>query len=506
MTMPARRDGAPHARPQSRPLPGLAIVILLFVATILFGWSGLGANDSIKYVSAALGWVETGPSLGADHWALRLPLVGPMAASFSLFGPGEAAAALPNILSAVALVVATFFFGRRHLGAAAGFAAAAFIATSAYFVAMQSEVSITGIEALFLVLSAWTFADALQQPAKLRGFAVAGALAGAAWLCREVALFLPVALTLVLLLRRPRPWPAIVALGIGFLGVVAIEMVAYGVLSGDPFYRYRIDLGHRGGNPYDDGAGAGAIGTLVRPLEYLLTATETTPFLLLAGAAFFDRRFRETLAAGPRRDAALIFGAGAAVGFFLVGYGMNLKSNDYHPMIAYAAFLALGAWCGRLIEDRRALGTAAIMAIIGLNAAATDFRSYDEYSEPRRLAQRLIGTDEVVATDHATALRTRTFLRLAGLSGREAARRVVSLRNQPGEPCGLVYAATPAGARPATDARPGWREVWRADPRRRRLTHRVLAALGLGAGPSQRLTEILGGAEPAILYDAGACQ
>lgn len=491
-----------------RPAIAASVIALLFLATLLIGWSGLAPNDSGKYIDAALRWREDGPTLGTTHWALRLPLIVPMAASFAAFGASELASALPNILFAGGLVAITLLFGRRHLGAAGAAAAAALVATSAFFVTKQSEVSISGVEAFFVALSIWIFADAVKGGAGPKRYALAGAVAGGAWLCREVAIFLPAAFALFLLLRRPLSWPAIFATGAGFAALIIIEMIAYGAVTGDPLYRYLIDFGHRGANPYVDiiTPAKSPADYVVQPIFYLISAAETTLFLVLAGAVFLDKGFRARFADKTRRDIARLFGLCALLAYVGAAYGLNLKSNDYYPIVAYASFLSLGAYVGHLYETRgRTLGVAVFLALFSLNAAIIDFRRYDEYSESRHLARLMIDTGASVTTDHATAARTRTLLLLAGVSDDESRRRVVSHKGRPAQACGLIYRATPDGSAYDFAAEPQWREVMRDAVRRKPLTHRALAAIGLSASPSRRLNEILRGAGPVILYDAGAC-
>ena len=52
----------------------------------------MGPRDAERYIRAALVWAEEGPTLGETHWALRYPIVLPVAAAFRLFGPSEIAA------------------------------------------------------------------------------------------------------------------------------------------------------------------------------------------------------------------------------------------------------------------------------------------------------------------------------------------------------------------------------------------------------------------------------
>ncbi len=503
----AMRSAEPKRWSGAARLPAMA-VSALFAATLFLLWSGIGPNDATKYIEAALLWVERGPVLGDSHWSLRHPLVAPIAASFMVFGPGEFVSAIPNVLYAAGLVAMTFVFGRKYLGHAGGVAAAVLIATSSFFVGMQSEVTIAGAEVFFIALACWLFVGAIGRPGDLKRFAAAGVCAGGAWLCREVAIFLPAGFALVLLIRRPWPLGALAATIAGFAVVVSAELLAYALAAGDPFYRYEIDFGHNGAQSISDivAPRSGVIRHLSRPIVYLFSDPVVTPFVILAALTLLAPGFRRSLATGSRRDAAIVFGVCAGAAFLISAYGMNLKSVRYYPLVAYSSLLALGAFLGHLYDAGRTKRAAAAFAgMAALSFAAGDFRLYDEYAESRHLARYIVRSGETITTDHATAARTWMYLMLDGLSRKDAGLRAVSAAQFPGPLCGLVYVATPRGAEPAIKAEPSWREVWTADVRKRRRTHQVLSALGMENSGSPRLTEILRGAGPVTLYSAPPC-
>lgn len=494
-----------------RPLtvPAFAVA-LLFLATLTAFWNGIGPIDASRYIAAALGWTENGPSLGANHWALRLPIVAPIAAGFALLGPGEFVSTLPNILYAAGLVAVTFHFSRRHLGDAAAIGCAGVIAASSFFIAAQTELSVVGPEIFFEALSCWLFLDAARANMDMRRLAASGLCAGAAWLCRETAFALPAALGLILLARRPFSVKPLLAFGAGFGLVILAEFIAYAIVAGDPLYRLKTDFGHRGaGRFYALPPGAPQneiIARLTLPFRFLLTAPAVTPFVLLSGVLWLVPAFRRAALSPRCRETTLVFGAAAGASFLFSVLVANLRWPDYYPLLSYAALLSLGAVAAGVHDaGRRRAGATIFAGVVALNWTASDLRAYDELSEPRHLARFALSSGETVTTDHTTALRARLYLRMAGLAPPEAAMRIVSTLGLDRPPCGLVYAATPRGATRAIAQAPDWREVWTAKVRRKRWTVGVMTALSPGGSLPPRLKELVRAAEPVALYEAPPC-
>jgi 4-amino-4-deoxy-L-arabinose transferase-like glycosyltransferase len=485
-------------------------VFFLFAATLIIFWNGVGPNDSERYVRIALRWLEDGPTLGQSHWSLRMPIVAPLAASFAAFGVSEFVSTLPNILYAAALVAVTFLYGRKHLGANAGAGAAMLVASSAFLVAAQTELTIVGPEILLGALACWLFIDGAGEKPDLRRLGAAGLVAGLAWLCREIVVYLPLAFALILVARRPLPIREIAVVGGAFAFVVLFEFGAYWLIAGDPLYRLETDFGHRGEAGFydlpDTAPEDPLVARLVLPIFFLLSAPAVTPFVALAAALFLFRGFRRTALARDARLVTVTFGVSAATAFLVSAYGANLKSPDYYSMAPYTAFLAMGIFAGRLFDSARPrAATAFLAAIMALNAAAADFRRYDELAEPRFLARFILASGEAVVTDPATAARTRLLLRLRQMDIDAAETLVLSSRAvEPALFCGLVYVATPTGARRGIEPLPDWRLAWTGDVRKERQTIRLIRALIPGE-LSFRTKDRLKIAPPVALYRPSAC-
>lgn len=410
---------------------GLAasIVGALFGLSVLFYWSGLGPGDAERYIRAALAWSEAGFYLGDTHWSLRHPYVLPMAASFSILGVSEFSATVANIAYAGALVALTFHFARRYLGPDAGAFAAIFVAVSAFFVARPIEVEVYGAEAFFAALACWFFIASSFENRKLRYLAAAGLAAGLAWAIREQTVYLMLVFGLLTLASRKDVVRSCLALGAGFGAVIAVELFAYALAAGDPFYRYKIDLGHRtiGVEVLIKGEDASFLNTAIRPIMDLLSYPVTTPFLALAALGFWRLRPPAFLSSSPQRQSFIVFGAMSAVAIPVCAYAFNLSFPRYYPILTYAAFLVLGLAAAEIWRRYgRAAGAGFALLVVIANAAAADFSRYYEYSESRFLADYAEESALPIETDPLTANRTRHLLILRGIPVAEASRRIVS--------------------------------------------------------------------------------
>ena len=467
-----RRDVGAEGRPPAIfNLPAaIFAVAAIFAGSVAFYWHGFGPmGDAERYVAAALEWREKGLYLGETHWALRHLFVLPMAAAFALFGPSELAATLPNMLYAAGLVGVTFFYGQKYFGAREGTVAAILVAISAFFVSRTLEVGVYGAEIFFAALSSWLFVAAQYERRRIACLIAAGAVAGLASTIREQTLYLVVAFGLLSLLGRRQILFSLVAIGLGFGGVLVVEWLIYGLSAGDPFYRYRIDLQHRStGWATLDSSTDTSFAKFTRPFKDMSTDPVTTPVLLIAiaVAAFLAGERRRLQSA--TRSVLSIFAAISAVAAGISAYAFDLATPRYYPILPYFICLFLGVATVALGQRHGIRAAIFVLLLAALaNTAGEDFGNYNEYDEARVLARYARTSDEPIFTDPLTASRTRYLLRLA-----DAPRDRISalIRSDKTYPAGVLYfKASPSSTRLGY-----WCAIARVDARSGNWTHAVI--------------------------------
>ncbi|MEZ5917405.1 MAG: glycosyltransferase family 39 protein [Parvularculaceae bacterium] len=431
-----------------------AMVAAAFVLGVVIFWHGFGPRDEGHYVRAAFRWLEEGPYLGDTHWALRHLFVMPIAGSFVVFGPSVFSATLPNIVFAGGLIALTWFFGRRYLGLVEAFVASVLIAFSPFFMARPIELDVYGAEVFFIALAVWLFVAAQFERRVLALLFAAGLCAGFAWSLREVSVSSIIGLgALALVFHRKRFWQASLALGAGFALVPALELILYSVAAGDPFYRYRIDLGHTGASisSQPKGPPPSAFDWFILPFKDMATYPMTAPFVVLAilTAVAFRGEIR-AMALSARRP-MLNFLVVSAFALPVSAWVLHLAMPHYYPIVAYTAYLTFGV--GVALAARRfgpwAGGLLALL-VLATNFAAEDFRNYDDYAEPEYLASQINDFDEPVYTDFITAKRAKMLLRLRG-DANDLDAKIVGVATPPTG--GLFFEAHP---RPLLPINPAW--------------------------------------------------
>jgi 4-amino-4-deoxy-L-arabinose transferase-like glycosyltransferase len=220
-------------------------VVLVAVAAVLIapiGYTGGGADDT-HYLEAARCWAASGPCLPDTHWASRWPSVVPIAALTGLLGESRLTVGLGPLLAWIGCIGLVAALGSVWFDRVAGYLAAALVAATPVIsqVALQPGVDTTELALQLAALLVATFAYE-RQSSKLA--AVAGALAAVAVQARDTSmLFCGAACLAWLFLDRERRKVLLWAFT-GFAAVIAVELMSYAAATGDPFYRYRLALGH----------------------------------------------------------------------------------------------------------------------------------------------------------------------------------------------------------------------------------------------------------------------
>ncbi len=462
-------------------------------------WHGFGPGDGGHYIRAAFRWLDEGLFLGDSHWALRHLMVLPIAGSFAAFGPSVFSATLPNIVFAGGLIAVTWFFGRRYLGSVEAFVASVLIAFSPFFMARPIELDVYGAEIFFTALAVWLFVAAQFERRVLALLFAAGLCAGLAWTLREVSVSSIIGFgVLVLIFQRKRFWRASLALGAGFALVLGLELILYSAVAGDPFYRYKIDLGHTGASisTQPKGPPPSALVRFALPFKDMATYPMTAPFVALAilSALAFRGEIR-AMASGARR-VMLNFLVVSAFALPVSAWILHLAMPHYYPIVAYTAYLMFGVVVALAARRFGAwAGVLAALIILLTNFAAEDFRNYDDYAEPEFLAARINNLNEPVYTDFITAKRAKMLLLLQGRPIEDLDARIVGVATPPIG--GLFYEAHP---RPLPPIDPVWCKVNARQVRAFSWTHALIRAMGGRNVQVARLGAVVAEREPAAFY------
>jgi len=185
-----------------------ALIFLLFAATLSPWGYNFPLNDDWAYALAARALAATG-RLTLSDWgsATQLPHIITGAAFAKIFGFSFSTLRIANLLVAAgALFVLVKIMEEFEIGAFEKTAAALALALNPVFLTLANSF-MTDVHYLFWMLSAvYFYVKRLKDPADGRALLLAGACAAAAYLTRQLAVALPLAFTLVLLLQKRLTW------------------------------------------------------------------------------------------------------------------------------------------------------------------------------------------------------------------------------------------------------------------------------------------------------------
>lgn len=456
----------------SRGDRGYWVVLAAFLLLAAFGWVGFIASDDMTYAKGAYGWIEHFPYVGG-HGTIRYTLTVPMALCFLLLGENELAMEVPCLLYAAGFLWLVWRAARDVAGPLIALGGLAAIITLPLLAIQVTIADVDVIEMFFLTGSVLLFWRCLDQGASAARLIGAGAMAGAAFLTRETAVFIIPFYALLFLAGHRLPRVQYLWIPLGFLAVWGLEVAYLTAMTGDPLYRINIALHH---DPSIDRgvdlAGNVIVNPLVDPLLVLLLNQEFMLLFYLAVPLALWLAFSSGIE--PRlRHFARIIGLFALVWFGCAGAVQHLLPLNprYFMITAAMASLLAGVALARLaMAGRRGAWGAGLgfAALIGANLAGiyveNKVPAFGEH-ELARIAAAHPGA--LIHTDPMTRYRADYLLRWAKVRD-----RVVPTPPVPGslyfhDP---VHADAPnfklsAADLPRYQPQPGWTVVETAAPR-----------------------------------------
>lgn len=429
--MTRERPPPPFGPAEAAALAGLAALAVLVIG---WRWVGFQGSDDHSYAVAAQAWVDHFPALGDDHWALRYPIVLPIAAVFALFGTS---------VGGLAAVCATFYIGVlvvNYLGVRSWFGWKAAALTTVIglllpVMPVQGTYVNTDMPEMFFVLSAfWLFLHARRHPDRTAPLILAGVCAGLGFLTRETTLAFVVTLGLLFLAAPGMARRRYLAMALGFAVVVGAEMAYFTVMTGNPLYRQAISAHHdhvdrdkevavaKSGGRLVDGEGVLSVNKFLDPVLVLAVSQKFGLLFYLAIPATLVLMGASWLTSGQRR-VIRITGLLALVWFLFIAINGEILYlvPRYFMVSAALASIPVAVAGARLLERGPRLAGGVVAAGFALSCLLL---LYLENTRPllpeEMLVDYLKSVDETIYTDPLTLHRTEFMLKTQGLADRLA--------------------------------------------------------------------------------------
>lgn len=398
---------------------GLPLLISVF-------YVGFQASDDIHYLNGALAWTDHFPYVGTSHWTLRHTITLPTALALRWFGLNEGAAGLTGVLYFTAFLAVNLWGIRRTFGPVATVFAVAALLTLPGFLVVATYLNPDVPELFFVSTAFWLLLWAREDADATGRWVLAGLAAGTGFVNRQTAAAFVLFVVAVWLLRPGVARRRYLPMALAFVAVVAADWLYLTVMTGQPAYRFSIDLHH---DPVDrwaevarvaaagawiDKEGNLSVNVWVDPvLNLFVTQKYTLVFWGLLPALVAVWRQRRSAAAPVRH---LLLGLGAVSFLFVAANPKLYLVPRYFLPAAWATVVLVSWWLADLWTHHRRRTAAALLAVLLLaNAAALSVENVD----PRRPERELVEwvrrhPGQPIHTDIETRARAEFFFRFAG--------------------------------------------------------------------------------------------
>lgn len=427
-------DKIPSGSAGNRSKTTFFMVIALAAVTIAFlgaaFWVGYQGTDDGSYIDAALTWRDHFPLVGRSHWELRYPVIVVLDTAFWMFGVNVAAVGASMLACLFAVVALSIWILQRWFGAWESVIFVAIFCTLPGALVL-STVANADVPELFLVVASLAFYFSACRSFHSKWLLLgAGIAAGLAFATRETSIGLMIAYAILFVFVPGIPRRDYLFLASGFLAVVGLEMCYFFVQTGNPLWRFTLDVHHdsvdrstalqvgkvidREGN-FSVG---GPMGKFVAPvLVFLVTQKYGLVYYALLGSlAFLLCR------AWTNRQTFILVTLGivflAWAGFVILNTGLLYLVPRYFLVNAWIASFVSAIALARLFETRTRLAAAILTTLLAASTVCLWVENTDP-NRPSRVAVELAATSgKTVYTDAVTRRRGRFIAQLRGVTGR----------------------------------------------------------------------------------------
>lgn len=403
----------------------LALATCAVLAVLHVGYQ---AGDDSSFLIGVLGWVESFPYVGDSHWTLRHTVTIPAALSVKALGFTELAITLPTIAYFVAFLLVNAGFIARYLDSRIAAICTALLLVLPGFPVVATYLNCDIPELFFVATAFWLIVGARSDPSDRRSWVLAGLLLGLAFVNRQTAASAVIFLGLLFLFAPAVPRSRYVLAGAAFVAVVAMEWLYLTLMTGNPAYRFSLDLHHDQVDRFAMLARVTSAGGLIDSEGNLSVNVFLDPFLALFASQKYVLTFWLLLPAaaalwrcrnqGSCKPLLLLMGLGFVHFVFIAANPKLYLVPRYFVIVAWAASVVVAWWIVCMWDaGRRFSASCALLAGIASGLLALSV----ENTNPRFVERQLVewvrrNPGQPIHTDPETAFKAKYYFRFAGLS------------------------------------------------------------------------------------------
>jgi len=415
--------------PNYRQAVDIGAILFTGVVILSAAWVGYVGSDDHSYARGALGWLGQFPDpyVGDDHWTLRHPVVVPIAISLALFGLREVSLGLPSALMFLLFLAINYFYLHRFFDRNVALLSAVMLATTPLFAVQATFPQDVIVQVLAVSSSFWFFYSAARSENRMWLMFAAGLTSGVGWLTLETTagLLLFYAILFLVGFGVPRRYYWIIA--VGFILIVGAEIGYFTAFTGDPLYRYRIDLHHdvvdragdvaaaRQSGTVFDLEGNLSVGVFLQPVAALLLNQEFgLLFWLWAPASIW--LYKQMIPAEERR---LILLLNSLLGVWILFISLNASVlwvvPRYYSIASWASVIVLAYSVRSFFEWSPRLATFMCVGWLATNLLCIYVENKTPLFAERALVAHVLKHRVVIYADPMTVTRAKLLLEFEGV-------------------------------------------------------------------------------------------